>query len=1031
MDKAPRVFWLLGRNTLASCAFFLGLLAAGPDAFGQQYPFLPVAGSPKAVTSLFQDSRGRLWLAGSQPACFDGTRFFFLSDYGLPAVYTYAYQFNEDASGGIWTGADTGVYRFANGKVKQIAKGVAVSVIAASAGLAVAAMSPLGQAPASTTLFRIERTGDKWTTEAVMSLDSPGPLTLDSAGMLLYPWPGKGWSEVRLDDVAHWRPGGQLPVIRHPVAGFPGGLNPTVMRDRFGCLRWGGGDREAVYDCGSGPGVAPFAGAFLRPRMREGPDGKMVLIGGSLLAVGRPGAFRVATRANGLPTPVDAILAHDGTIWLATGQGLFRLASEFRIESWTSRDGLIDTPWSIARSGGRVYAGLYKRIAALSKDRMRWETVAAFKEGTLVSALLGAEHGNLVAAIKDGGAIQLQTNGRVVARTERGRPAGGMRLASTPDGEIWLGQMGLGRLARSKDILKFEDHPLQTQPSRTVLAIKYEQQTRKLWACYSGGLVERDEHGAWREFTTRDGLLVNGCWSLAPLPNVDVWYSYLGRPEIALIRPLPDGGLAIRQYGLADGIEEPGITIDIDRRGWLWRGGGVAIYVADQSDAEAGKWLQRDQSDGFPANGMNSGSVLVDDDGSLWWGADNDLAHYLPPSDLVAPRFSPQIFVSAFSWDGQSPRLAEAVDAMPHGSKLTAHIGSLQFDRRNNLRLRYRILPEQPAWRASSSLDLPLGSLSSGAHTLEVQGRVFTGPWSGTASHPFTVQRPAWLSWPLMLLYAIAATMLPGAGYLWRRRRKAEEAELLPDLATWRVGALLPEVDELAGTLLDSRFEVGSLLARGGFANVMEGYDRDQKQRCAVKVFRGEVKDKAWVQRRFEQEVAALQRVRHPNVVAIYAHGSAPSGAPYLVMEFVEGRNLREMLERGALPPRRTARLLRQIAGALDAIHAEDIFHRDVKPENVIVRNESSPGEEAVLIDFSIAIVKDANEALYGLSRAAGSFDYMAPEQAVGYAEAASDIYSRAKLAIEMLTGRRVKDLLPDAALDLKPSRDCSHPVAS
>jgi serine/threonine protein kinase len=90
-----------------------------------------------------------------------------------------------------------------------------------------------------------------------------------------------------------------------------------------------------------------------------------------------------------------------------------------------------------------------------------------------------------------------------------------------------------------------------------------------------------------------------------------------------------------------------------------------------------------------------------------------------------------------------------------------------------------------------------------------------------------------------------------------------------------------------------------------------------------------------------------------------------------------------------------------------------------VKPENVIVRNESSPGEEAVLIDFSIAIVKDANEALYGLSRAAGSFDYMAPEQAVGYAEAASDIYSLAKLAIEMLTGRRVKDLLPDAALDL------------
>ena len=83
-------------------------------------------------------------------------------------------------------------------------------------------------------------------------------------------------------------------------------------------------------------------------------------------------------------------------------------------------------------------------------------------------------------------------------------------------------------------------------------------------------------------------------------------------------------------------------------------------------------------------------------------------------------------------------------------------------------------------------------------------------------------------------------------------------------------------------------------------------------------------------------------------------------------MEFVEGRNLREVLESGPLPPRRIARLLRQLASALDAIHAAGICHRDVKPENIIIRREDSPEEEAVLIDFSIAIVKDANETLYG-----------------------------------------------------------------
>jgi serine/threonine protein kinase len=108
---------------------------------------------------------------------------------------------------------------------------------------------------------------------------------------------------------------------------------------------------------------------------------------------------------------------------------------------------------------------------------------------------------------------------------------------------------------------------------------------------------------------------------------------------------------------------------------------------------------------------------------------------------------------------------------------------------------------------------------------------------------------------------------------------------------------LLPEMHELAGQRLDSRYTVGDLLARGGFANVMDGYDHDQNRRCAIKVFRSELTNKEWITRRFKQEVAALQQVRHPHVVAIYAHGVAPSGVPYLVMEFVEGKSLARFLK--------------------------------------------------------------------------------------------------------------------------------------
>jgi tRNA A-37 threonylcarbamoyl transferase component Bud32/ligand-binding sensor domain-containing protein len=1010
----------LSRAAAYILVWWLSVAATSP-ALCQQYPFLPVAGSPKNVKTLFQDSRGRLWLGGDDLACFDGTHIFFLRDYGFPRAESY--DITEDSSGAIWIGAETGVYRFANGHVEEITKGVAVSVIAAAPDVAFAAVGPLGRGVPITTssLVRVQRTTKgQWRVETVMDLGSPGPLTLDHRGMLLYPWLESGWHELRLADVVRWHPPGKPAVTDHAIWRDPAAGAVRVLRDRFGCV-WIGAEGQNTFDCGDGAWrQTPFEGAGVRANLHEAPDGSMVLVGPNILALGRPGAFRIAKVSNGLPAALfTAIQAQDGTLWLGTSQGLYRLPSPFRTEYWTARDG-VDNPWCVQRSGMDIYAGLNRDVGMLSKDRRHWQNVASFaKVGTVMNLLPSAD--GLLVALNPGSAALLRRDGTVVARTEPPVSAGyGLRFAKIPNEEVWMGGISLGRLKRKGSRLNFENHRLDTQPAGNVLGVQYEEHTRKLWACYNGGLAARSADGTWREITTKDGLLVNACWSLAALPNGDVWYGYYTTPAFALVHPTADGRFAVRQFRASDEIEDPeSYTFDADRRGWLWRGGQRGLSVARPADAEAGKWLHFDQSDGLPGVGVNTGSYFEDTDGSIWFGIDVNIVHYNPPPDLLTPQFAPRVFVSAFSWEGQTPRLADAVSALPHGLKVTAHIGSLQFDRRNNLRLRYRILPDQSTWRETRSLDLALGTLSAGAHTLEVQGRVFTGPWSGTAGRPLTVLRPIGLTWPLLAAYFIVAASSAAGGYVLHRRRQAEEAALLPDLAAWRMGALLPEVHELEGTLLDSRFEVGGLLARGGFANVFDGQDRGQNQRCAIKVFRGEVKEKAWIQRSFEQEIAALKKVRHPNVVTIYAHGIAPSGAPYLVMEFVEGRSLREILEAGPLPPQRTARLLRQLASALDAIHALEICHRDVKPENVIVRKEGLAQEEAVLIDFSIAMVKDANETLHGLSRAAGSFDYMAPEQAVGYAEPSSDIYSLAKLVLEMLTGRQLKDLLPDAALDL------------
>jgi serine/threonine-protein kinase len=1021
VPRLPSVPLLAGKDA-ALCAFFFGLITIfSADAFAHQYPFLSVPGGPKNVESLFQDSRGRLWLGGKEPACFDGSRFFFLRDYGFPPVQ--AYSFGEDTSGGIWIAAETGVYQFANGRAEEIAKGAASSIAAVTPDLAVAVMVPLGQSIlGDASLFRIRRSGNAWETDMVARLNSPGPITLDSGGMLLYREPSEGWNEIRLEDVRRWQLGSQLPILRHPRADQARYGRMKVMRDHAGCV-WLGSEPGTAFNCGELFRGALPAGVPTRANLHEAPDGRMVVWGDSVLAIGRPGNFQVATQANGLPGLVDAIAGRDGTIWLGTKEGLYRFASPFQLDYWTIREGISEAPQSVTRSGGQIYAGLERgRIVVLTEGRQRWTSVANFDARGFVTSLLPLPDGGLLATFLAGGAVQLASNGQVLARNDE-RPSEGYRLARTPDGEIWLGDSGLGRLTRRGNVLVYERHRLEAGPSASVLAIKYEEHTRKLWSCYNGGLIVRDERGDWKEFTTRDGLLVNGCWSLAPLPNGDVWYAYRGVNALALIKPVADGNITIRQYRANDGIPEPGsLSMDADRRGWVWRAGEGGVYVASAAEAEAGEWLQLDQSDGFPANGMNTGSTFVDNDGSVWWGADNDLAHYLPPSDLVAPQFSPRIFVSALSWDGQAPRLAEAIAAMPHGSKVVAHIGSLQFDRRNALRLRYRILPNQSSWRESGTLDLPLGSLSSGTHILQVQGRVFTGPWSETVSRSLTILRPVWLTWPALIGFGLIGFALAGFGLGWRKRLARRAKSRLPDLAKLRLEALAPEVHDVLGKVLDGRYEVGEILARGGFATVLTGRDLQQGERCAVKIFRPELKDDEWLAHRFRQEVSALEQIHHPNVARIYGHGKTPGGAPYLVMEFVDGKTLRDAMQEDRIAISRIASLLRQAGNALDQIHARGIYHRDLKPENIMLRSASSPEQELVIIDFSIAIVQDPDKSVQGISRAAGSIIYMAPENAVGFADASTDIHSLAKILIELLTGRRLVELLPQASIDL-PSR--------
>jgi len=981
-------------------------------AFAQQYPFVAVKAPnpPQGVKGLFQDHVGRLWVRTTNDvACFDGSRFFYLRNYGFPD--TEAMSIAEDDDGAIWIGSSFGLHRFWNGKLVRIQEGVVPSVVRGAPAIMLAAIGPPGKGlPGTADLYRFHKEASLWKSEKLPDLQVVGTLSIGHDQSVTFAGE-RAWFESSAEAIANWKSGTRLRITPRPL---PGMSVEQVFRDRFGCV-WFRNQGVTAYQCPADRQVQrlPDSVADGQKLMSEAGDGRILLPGQGSFALGRPGSFHIAKPANGLPSMEAALMTADGSLWIGGSKGLFRFAYPFRFEFWNERDGLGDVTSTI-RIRDRVFAADRDGIKELSRDRRSWSILPKLANLGRVYHMIPGPADTLYAALYYDGVEQISLNGSAVIRPTHGSP--GMRLAQTKDGSLWLAGIGVSRVVVGDGQAKLIEQPLPAKHANG-LDIETNPSNGDLWACYEGGLVKKELSG-WLSITEKDGLLENACRSIAVGRNGDVWYGYNSMRAFTLVKPRPNAPPQLRHFRPGGDVGDAAIHfLDFDSRGWLWRGAGDGVYIATPEAAENGAWLHLGDGDGLPGLDMNQQALYADPDGSVWFGADTSLTHFEPPSNLLEPP-STNAFISAFSWDGGTPRFAEAIDAVPSGARLTAHVGSLQFERRNGLRVRYRMLPDQTAWKDSSSLDLPLGAAGWGRHTLEVQARLGAGPWSPTTAYSLSVARPVGLSWPV--LGAVVPVLL--AAIFWVRarslKRARRERKALPDLTALRMAAMVPEAQLLIGATLDGRFTPSRFLKRGGFASVFDGHDRLQNSRCAIKVFHREVADRGLV-RRFQREVAALETIVHPNVVRLYGHGNTPAGVLYLVMEFIEGTTLRDALPPGGFEPRQVASLLRQLGSALDAIHRLGIYHRDLKPENLMIRSESAENDNLVLIDFSIAIVKNPDESMHGLSRAAGTFQYMAPEQAVGFADSASDVYSLAKVTIEMITGKRVSDLLPDASLDL------------
>jgi eukaryotic-like serine/threonine-protein kinase len=219
-------------------------------------------------------------------------------------------------------------------------------------------------------------------------------------------------------------------------------------------------------------------------------------------------------------------------------------------------------------------------------------------------------------------------------------------------------------------------------------------------------------------------------------------------------------------------------------------------------------------------------------------------------------------------------------------------------------------------------------------------------------------------------------------------------------------------VNAPAAALLDARYRVGSLLARGGMSTVYRGTDTRLDRPVAIKVLDPRLAADPAFRGRLEREARSAARIDHPAVVDVYDQGQAPTGAGtgvggdgpllFLVMELVEGGTLRDVLRaRGALGVPAAFAVMEQVLSGLSAAHRLGLVHRDVKPENVLI---SRTGEVKVA-DFGL-VTASAQAGASTAGMIMGTVAYLSPEQvATGRADARSDVYAAGIMLYELLTG--------------------------
>jgi eukaryotic-like serine/threonine-protein kinase len=214
----------------------------------------------------------------------------------------------------------------------------------------------------------------------------------------------------------------------------------------------------------------------------------------------------------------------------------------------------------------------------------------------------------------------------------------------------------------------------------------------------------------------------------------------------------------------------------------------------------------------------------------------------------------------------------------------------------------------------------------------------------------------------------------------------------------------------LVGSILGGSYRITRLIGQGGMGAVYEGVQLRLERRVAVKLMARELSANPEAIARFRREAEVTSQIGHPHIVQVFDFGAAPTGEPYLVMEYLEGEDLEKRIQRvGRLPLAAAAHIIKQVSSALSATHAKGIIHRDLKPANIFLLSVEGETDFVKVVDFGISKVRSATTKLTAALAVMGTPNYMAPEQAAGRIndiDPRTDQWALACIGYELLAGR-------------------------